>query len=274
MPIGSVARVVASAAFTLICASRTAEAAAMAFDSTADPVYAANQWLNGQNGGFGFGPWAMTFGGSSGAFMTTSANNGDGTGNIDVANRAWALFANAPGALAGVVRPFTAGGLTGDSTLGIGEQFILQFDNGYVDAGGAVGFGLRNSLGENRFEFYLQGNAAHTNSYRLDIAVDQFTTHLETGAGMTIKFTLTGPDSFQLDIAYGPAAGAPATETFTGDLSGTPGTGIDRFRLFNFQAGGNGRNVFFNSVQVVPEPSSLALLTAGLLMAARRRRRK
>jgi hypothetical protein len=268
MSTGPFAAIAAASTVFLGFASHTAHAAAMAFDDTASLIYATT-WSNGQNGGFGFGPWSMSFSGLSGAFVASSAANGDGTGNIDVSTISWGLFARDPFTLAEAVRPFTAGGVTGDSTLGVGEKFILKFDNGYVDDGGAVGFGLRNAAGENRFEFFLQGNLT---TYTLNIASDVQTVHQETGGGMTIAFTLTGPDTFQLDINY--AVGSPSTETFAGALQGTPGSGIDRFRLFNFAAGtsspGNGKNVFYNSVSVVPEPSSALLFASGALFAVRR----
>jgi hypothetical protein len=241
----------------------------MAFDDTSNPIYAGT-WSAGQNGGFGFGPWAMSFSGNAGAFVASSAANGDGTGNIDIGSISWSLFARDPSNLAEAIRPFTAGGVTGDSTLGVGEKFILKFDNGFVDNGGAVGFGLRNAAGQNRFEFFLQGSLT---TYTLNIASDVQTVHQETGGGMTIAFTLTGSDTFQLDINY--AVGSPSSETFTGTLQGAAGSGIDRFRLFNFAAGisspGDGKNVFFNSVSVVPEPSSALLVAAGALFAVRRR---
>jgi hypothetical protein len=268
MPTPSIARIAAVATVILSFTPLGAQAAAMAFDDTSNAIYATS-WSNGQNGGFGFGPWAMSFSGLAGAFVASSAANGDGTGNIDVNGIAWALFAREPGTLAEAIRPFTAGGVTGNNTLGIGEQFILRFDNGFVDDGGAVGFGLRNAAGENRFEFFLQGNLT---TYTLNIANDVQTVHQETGGGMTIAFTLTGPDTFQLNINY--AVGSPSTETFTGTLQGTPGSGIDRFRFFNFAAGVGGKNVFYNSVQVIPEPSSALLIAAGTLFAVRRRLRR
>lgn len=274
------ARIAAAAIVTSCLSSTTAHAAAMAFDDTSSAVYLTPTpgWSNGQNGGFGFGPWAMNFSPNSGTLFQSSLGNGDGSGDINVGGRAWGLFANSAGSSGEAIRRFTPGGVTGNSNLGVGEQFILQFDNGFVDnlsgVDGAVGFGLRNSSGQNRFEFFLQGSSTHANTYTLRTASDVQTMHVETGGGMAIKFTLTGPDTFQLDIAYGVNAGSPASETFAGTLGGPVGTGIDRFRLFNFQAGGSGRNVFFNSVQVVPEPSSLVLLAAGALVATRRRSRK
>jgi hypothetical protein len=247
------------------------QGAAMAFDDASGTVYAAD-WVHGQNGGFGFGPWILNPNpeqtGIAGAFTASSQPNGDGTGNIDTGGRSWGLYANFSGITSEAVRLFTAGGVTGDNTLGIGEQFLIRFDNGFCDIGGAVGFGLRNSSGENRFEFYFAGGQSN---YTLNIANDVLTMHGVIYAGMTLKFTLTGPDTFNLDVNY--ATGIPAMETISGTLQGTPGSGIDRFRLFNFAAGTGGKNVYFNSVQVVPEPSSLVFLGAGAFLAVRRRSR-
>lgn len=248
----------------------------MAYDDASNAIYASD-WVHGQNGGFGFGPWALTpeveNTGIVGAFVGTSANNGDDPlkGSIDVGGRAWSLYANVSGSISGAVRQFTPGGVTGDSTLGIGEQFIIKLDNGLVAAGGAVGFGLQNSDGQNRFEFYYGSGQS---GYTLNIENDLITLHGVTYAGMTVRFTLTGTDTFNLEINY--ALGTPSTETFSGTLDGPMGTGIDRFRLFNFAASANNTprsNPYFNSAQVIPEPSSLVFLAAGVFAAARRRRK-
>jgi hypothetical protein len=244
----------------------------MAFDDASNAIYATD-WTQGQNGGFGFSPWIISpnpDSGVAGAFTASSQPNGNGAGNIDTGGRSWGLFANTPASVtADAVRFFTPGGVTADSALGIGEQFILRMDNGFISPGGAVGYGLRNSLGEDRFEFLFVGGDTN---YRLNIASDVFTLHGITYAGLTLKFTLTGPDTFSLDVNY--ALGTPNFETFTGTLQGTPGTGIDRFRLFNFGAGTGGTNVYFNSVQVVPEPSTGIVLAAAMLWMCRRRSRE
>ena len=243
----------------------------MAFDDASAAAYDTD-WVDGQNGGFGFGPWTLSPNpenlGVAGHFVASSQpNGGDIKGNIDTAGRSWGLYANFSGVISDAVRPFTPGGITGDSTLGIGEQFIIRMDNGFVRSGGAVGFGLRNEFGENRFEFYYGSGQP---GYTLNIADDVLTTHAVTFAGMTLTFTLTSPDTFDLVVDY--AEGTPSRETFTGTLQGTPGSGIDQFRLFNFAAGTDRTNVYFNSVQIVPEPSSLALLLIGTLVVSRRSR--
>lgn len=279
------ARITAAAVLASCITSTTAYSAAMAYDDASKPVYvSANAWNEGQNGGFGFEPWDMQFDsnpGDTGTLYISSQGNGGGTGNIDsttvLGGRAWGLFARNFTNQSAAVRQFTPGGVTGDRTLGIGEQFRVKFDNGYVDTyggtgAGIVGFGLQNSAGHNRFEFFLVGGNPATNTYTLNIANNVQTIHTETYAGMTLLFTLTGPDTFKLDITYG--QGTPITETFTGDLEGDSGSGIDRFRAFDFQAGPSGRNVFYNNIEVIPEPSSLGLLAACALGFARRRSRK
>jgi hypothetical protein len=273
MPTRPFAAIAAVSTLFIGAAEPAAKGAAMAYDDASNPIYALD-WTNGQNGGFGFGTWMINPNpdtADGGAFAATSQNNGQSgfQGNIDTGGRAWGLYGNVPATtITDAVRLFTPGGVTGDSTLGIGEKFILRMDNGFIANGGAVGFGLRNSLGENRFEFYFSGGGS---KYRLDIDSDVFTLHGITYAGMTLAFTLTGPDTFSLDINY--ALGSPSFETFTGTLQGSPGSGIDRFRLFNFGAGTGGTNVYFNNAQVVPEPSAALLLAAGALALCRCRSR-
>jgi hypothetical protein len=272
MPLRYFAAIAAVSTIVPGIASPSIRAAAVAFDEASNPIYASD-WIHGQNGGVGFSPWIISpnpDSGVAGAFTASSQPNGNGAGNIDTGGRSWGLFANVPaGVTADAVRFFTPGGVTADGSLGVGEQFILRMDNGFISAGGAVGFGLRNTMGEDRFEFFFVGGDTN---YRLNIASDVFTLHGITYAGLTLKFTLTGLDTFSLDVNY--ALGTPSSETFTGTLQGTPGTGIDRFRLFNFGAGTGGTNVYFNSVQVVPEPSSALLLAAAAFAACHRRPRK
>lgn len=75
-----------------------------------------------------------------------------------------------------------------------------------------------------------------------------------------IAFTVTGANT------YSAIAGS---DNWSGTFSGSL-TGID---VFN-DAGGNGSDVGFNNLTVVPEPGTLALVSAGgaLLFACQRRK--
>src|SRR5687768_10137426 len=126
MPTRLIARIAAVATLTLSFVPSKAQAASMAFDDASNAIYASD-WVDGQNGGFGFGSWILTpnpeIGGVAGAFTASSQPNGaEPKGNIDVGGRSWGLYANFTNVISDAVRHFTPGGVTGDNTLGIGEQ--------------------------------------------------------------------------------------------------------------------------------------------------------
>ena len=89
---------------------------------------------------------------------------------------------------------------------------------------------------------------------------------------MNLSFGSVTADTYSFNVNF--LGGG--NEAFTGTLGGTAGTGIDSIRLFNFNGGsGATNNQYFNSVTVVPEPSTyafLALGTGALLLVLRRRR--
>jgi hypothetical protein len=103
--------------------SPSLHAAAMAFDDTSNPIYASN-WSAGQNGGFGFGPWAMSFSGNAGPSSQAQPPMGTSpatsTSEVFPGACSRGIHLNSP-------RPSShslQGGVTGNSTLGIGEKFI------------------------------------------------------------------------------------------------------------------------------------------------------
>ncbi len=254
----------------LLLSGAAAFGAASASDNASDPAYNSG-WTTGTNGGFGFNAWTLTNGANSGFFIGDSTvNAGGASGNINsTGNKSWGEFANS-GGVASAVRTFTAGGTNGAATLDLGQQFIMKLDNGFVDAGGTVGFGLQDSSGVNRLEFFFVGNSS---SYTVSDAAPQATTHGFTGDGLTAVFTLTTADTYALAISYN--TGTPPVETFTGTLKGTVGAGIDRVRVFNANAGsGSSKDAFANSMQIVPEPGAFALLSLASLgtLVLRRRR--
>lgn len=254
----------------LLIGSALTHAAAPAADDASDSAYSGG-WSNGSNGGAGFSPWALTHGSNSGFFVGDSSLNASGSsGNINTTGaKSWGEFANTND-VAAAVRPFTLGGSNGSASLDIGQQFIMKLDTGFVQNGGTVGFGLLDSTGLARLEFFFVGGQT---KYTVSDSGTQTTAHGFTGDGLTATFTLTTPDTYSLKLDFN--TGTPTTENFTGTLRGTAGAGIDRVRIFNANAGaGSSANAYANSMQIVPEPS--ALMLAGLasmgMLALRRQR--
>lgn len=254
----------------LICGLLSHQAfALLASDDASDGAY-DDGWQGTDNGGSGYDSWTFANGSNSGFFTASSTSNGDGDGNgdgdIDTGGRAWGLFANS-GDTASAIRQFTSG------SLDVGNRFEISMDNGFVDNGSTVGFGLRNAAGENLVEYFFVGG---NSNYTVNANSVSGTTPGFTDEGMTLKFTVTDADSFSLTIDE-LADGIGVNHTVTGDFLSATDQRIAQVRLFNFNAGGGGeRNLFFNSISAVPEPS--AFLFGGIvcgvlgLKFARRRR--
>lgn len=245
------------------------DAAALAYDDASDLAYAAG-WASGSNGGFGFNPWTINPNadtGESGTFIGDSTLNGDANGGINTEGKAWGMYAN-NGQIMEALRAFTPGGPNGSSALGIGQQVVLKWDTGYIDEAESVGFGLRSGTNP-RFAFRFVGG---TQKYELTVGSLFITQHDFTDDGLTATFTLTGANSYRFDLSF--ASGSPATETFNGTLGGPSGSGIDNIRFFNANAGGGSEyDLYLNSLQIVPEPSSFVLAAVGFLALGRRFRR-
>ena len=261
-----VAITVVVASFSVLAAYASNNAADQASNSPYEP---GNSWTNGQNGGFGFGSWILTTTsgdtGQNGFFMGTSTGNAGGSLGIDTSGVSWGMYANS-GQTANAVRPFTGG------SLGIGQEFDFKFDNGFLNSGSSEGFGLQTTGGTNRLEFFFAGgNSDYTLS---DLSSFNHDTGIAfTGNGLSFAFTLTSVNTYSLAVT--PNGGS--TSTFTGTLEGVAGTGIDQIRFFDFN-GGNGQgsngDFFANSLEVVPEPSTIAagvLAVAGAFLLRRRR---
>jgi hypothetical protein len=264
-------------------------AANPAADTASDVAYhgsadtpSGNSWVTGDNGGTGFTAWSLSSS-TGGFFIGTSAGNGDGGGgalpltDIDTPHaavtdtRSWGLTSN--DGLAEGFRGFTGG------PLGVGQIFHLGFDNGSVDANpafadgdgfGTVGFALR-SGGTTSFEFFLTGG---TNTYTVNAATGGGSVvHGFTDEGMTAGFTLTGAGSYSFSVTF---LDTGAIETFSGDLLNSGG--LDNVRLFAFNSTpsvgqlASAADVYYNSMSIVPESSSLAMLAAGGAFLLRRRR--
>lgn len=256
-------------------------AANSAVDSSADPAYddAFPQWDTGDNGGYGFGPWTLSpdpNAGNAGFFTASSTQNGSfPSGGIDAGGDAWGLYANTNGGAATAVayRSFTGG------SLGNNESFSIFMDNGFVDSvGGIVGLLLRsgndtsNKNNGQRFEFLFIGGGANyqilDNSGLVDTGIGY------TDGGVKLDFMRTGLNSYAATITR---LADNSSNTITGTLSGTSGSTIDSVALYNQQAGdGQNFDLFFNNMQIIPEPgvATLIAMAASLALSASTRRRR
>ena len=262
----------------------SAYAALIASDNASDAAY--NSGFNhGTNGGSGFGAWVFnnSVGGSAttnsafaGEFIGDSSLNGNGSsGNINVAGKSWGLYSNTNNTAA-ATRSFLTGGNNSSSSLGVSESFSLKMDNGFLNNGQTVGFGLQNSSGTDRLEFYFTGGSS---SYDLNIAGTQKSTSLFgngtgfTADGLAIKFHQLGSNGWTLDVT--PNGGSLKTYS-SADFGNLVASDISQVRLFDFNngAGGSAGDAFFNNLQVVPEPSSLlfGMFVGGCFLSRRRRR--
>lgn len=253
------------------CLAASLQAANTGFDNASNSPYEpGNTWTTGQNGGSGFGAWILNGPGDAnpshgGFFMGSSSGNAGGvSGNIDTAGVSWGMFANS-GQLVEAFRPLTGGSLL------VGQKITLSIDNGFLNAGSSEGFGLQTSGGTNRLEFFFAGGSP---SYSLTDGSGTNATGIGfTGNGLSFAFTLTGTNTYSLDVT--PNGGV--TSTFSGTLAGVAGTGIDQLRFFDFN-GGNGQGSdgdFFVNLLTVPEASPRIFFGAPALLGVfllRRRR--
>jgi hypothetical protein len=274
------------------CAGEASAAVVIADDNAAQLAYEPNDgnngndgnpanntdaWNSGDNGGFGFGAWALSVtGGNAGHFMFRSPTNGDGDGNGDfdidtpanVNGRSWGMFANS-GHQANAVRPFPRAMLPGDI-------FRIHMDNGWIEGGGLVGLTLEDSLSNDRLSVLFRNGFG---DYRYDNFISGEAT-LGSGLGFTdegIEIEMVMLSLTSMNVTLTPLAGGlPVSQTIA--IVGP----IDRVNLFNANAGGGGeRNAYFNSMQftepaAIPEPGTflvwgLAMITAGLLTQRERR---
>lgn len=242
-------------------------ASMVASDYASDPAY-GDGWQAGDNGGTGWGgAWniSTTFGSdinTAGTLVQTSQDNGFGNGNIDTLGSSLGLYANSSHFIF-ATRAF-------DEDLSVGQSVILDMDNGFIDNGSRVGFTIT-GFGEiettEQFSFYFVGGDDHytISNGQLVFTVEQDTGVDFTTAGLRVMFTLTDEESYALAIT--PNGGS--TTTINGDFL-IPAE-FDHIELYNSNAGsGSANDVFFNSIQVVPEPATAGLMLLGLIALLKR----
>ncbi len=237
--------------------------------------YAADPFST--NADSGFAGWTLLSGGGDpdvSFYLEDSATNGDGDGNLDgdinsASGDAWGLTAGNAAPLPGSVI-LLGYNLTG--SLLVGQSVSIDMDVGFIDAGDRfVGFEL-DAAGFDRFQFRFQGGDA--NFEYGNVSDGYVSTGIPfTDEGLSILFTLTGADSYDLSVTR--LSDGQQFDFLSQTLGGPSGSGIDRVEIFNREAGfGLDHNAYFNNLAVVPEPSTMLLVAAGFGALALRRRRE
>lgn len=241
----------------LLLATAAANASLIASDNAGN--YTA--WTNNSNGGTGFGPWTLqTTGPNAGHFLGLSTGNAGGSGGIREGN-SWGMWANS-GDTAEAFRPLTGG------ALGVGQAFLVDMDNGWIESGRSVGWGLQNSSGGNLFEFGFTGGGS---TYWINDSDSGYDTGISfTGDGLRFRLTLTGTGSYALQVISG-----SSTSVFNRTLaSGGGDQGIVRFHAWNYSAGsGSNYDAFWDNMAVIPEPGTWVLAGIGVVSCVALRRR-
>ncbi len=204
--------VFACAALSCLAAAAFAELTNIAEDDASKSEYGGS-WDSGKNGGSGFGSWTMTTDGNdadrhSGFFIASTDTNKD-LNNIAKEGKAFGMFANGAGfeqavAYRSFIKPLEAG-----------DSFSFMMENGRFEkkyekdetGGHAVGLVLRTDNATSSttdynsgamFEFgYYQG----TDNYQIhDGTATSDSGVAFTDAGVTVTVTVTGSDSYDLEI--------------------------------------------------------------------------
>lgn len=183
-------------------------------DSPLNSTYDAG-WLDGANGGAGFGAWEL--------LRLNDGFAGHALFGPDVFNvppsfgGAFSLWASGEG-VSTARRDFLR-------RLTIADTFTLQFDNNFIEAGKSVGFALADNTGTKRMEFFFVGYEMH---YRLrDAAGERVTSLGYTDQGIEISIRLTESDGYILSTG---------AATLTGTLA--PGGPVSRLIATNNGSGG------------------------------------
>jgi hypothetical protein len=219
--------------------------------------YTTETWINGSNLGSGFGAWDLFTSGTAGYFIGDSV--AQGFGNVNSGSSAFGMFGNPTGdnyanAQRALLNP-----------LGVGDSFSIDL---------AIAF--RN--GNKGISLFAGGFDDPSEIWNFNVGGDVYSaggTDLDWAYAQDSVFSLTAT---QLSLTSVGISLVRGSDTNTSTV--TSASGLSGFRAYvgSTEAGDDLNNLFINNMEVVPEPSTYALLTLGALAlggyAARRRARK
>lgn len=246
----------------LLATGASIHAAVIGTDFANDAAY-DDGWQSGDDGGTAaaFGPWNLTIqGANSGQFIgdSTTVAPGNSGANINTTGESFGLFGHS-GQTAEAFRDFGGFGLALGDVFSI--ELALNFRNGNK------GFDLRDAADNVIFNFNIGAN-----DYAVNLAA--------TGNG-SIGNTYSADTEFRLSFSQNSVSGGSWTITRSGGVSdvdsGTYSGVAENVKLYVSQTTGAGAaedNLYVNSLQIVPEPTTSALVLSALaaLGFARRRR--
>ena len=192
-----------------------------------------NGYKAGDNGGSGFGPFAVKTTGTAGTFVFSAAEAEGNQGNpppasIDTQGKSFGLFAQSPDAAITITRGFQR------PLTQKGDSFALDFVSGFNDAG-AVGVALTTAGGPvGSFEFHSKGVGVQFNGRPTPLGFVRGASHL--------VYTLTSPTTYSLTVTGADAF--TGTGTFTGPITGF------QVQQTNSGSAKPDHNAYFNNLSV------------------------
>lgn len=200
-----------------------------AYDVGTNYVGAGN-FFTGDNGGFGFGPWAIIAGGGGQSLVANDS--------VQYGEYSFTLTNLTAGGVTTANRPFS-------SDLPVGGSFSVRFRLENLDnAGFTNGFQLQDAGGNVLFSFYHKGGD-NANGWFTDASGQGVATNFSYNyLGFTsLEFTLNSATTYTFkDINNG--------ATFSGALSGAPISQVTFFRANTNAAPSNGQVFSVNALAI------------------------
>jgi hypothetical protein len=228
--------------------------AILASDIASNSIY-DDGWQNGDDGGTGFGPWALTkFGPITGHFMGNSLNlHGPGFGaDINTSSRSFGMFAQHTD---GFFEPAFAERVF-DAPLSVGEAFSLEIAVNFRN--GNKGVDVLRSDGGMLFNFNV-GDLGGVDDYKVQFAASGNGSIGNTYHEVT-EFKLTFVQTSASGGTWSIARSGGVTDFDTGTYAGGA---VGAFRLYVHDTigGGSANDLYANSfiISAIPEASAVWL---------------